>query len=108
MTSIVEQELDYTGAPGPKGTLPLLFKQRITSGDGFIYGPSFDLLRDYYRLYKGINPLTATTKPTLDRNWSNTYFPGKAWFLNNGAGTENKAWAKTLAALYWRVHTSTN
>lgn len=108
MTSIVEQELDYTGAPGPKGTLPLLFKQQITSGDGFIYGPSFDLLRDYYRLYKGINPLTATTKPTLDRNWSHTYFPGKAWFLNNGAGTENKAWAKTLAALYWRVHTSTN
>lgn len=108
MTSIIEQGLDYLGAPGPKETLPLLFKQQITTGDGFIYGPSFDLLRDYYRLYKGIKPLTAATQPTLDRNWSHTYFPGKAWFLANGAATENKAWGKTLAALYWRVHTSTN
>lgn len=106
MTTITADGLDYTGAPGPKSNIPLIFKQDIGSfGDGVIYGPSWDMLRDYYRLYKGVaaSLQASSSTPTLNKDWVHTYSPGKAWFLKQGgAANESDAWRQTLGLGAWR------
>ncbi len=105
MKAMTADGLDYTGAPGPKSDIALTFKQDIDSsyGDGVIYGPSWDMLRDYYRLYKGVASSSAT-QPTLPENWVHTFSPGKAWLLGSGSESEeNEAWYKGLALNSWRV-----
>ena len=96
-----------------KSKQALVFKHPISgsaSGDGVIYGPSFGMLRDYYRLYKGIE--NKATLPTLSDGWVHTYQPSKARVLANGNGDNsgNKALARarkyTLGLQGWRKYFS--
>lgn len=91
----------YTDAPGPQSDLPLLFKAQASSLNKTIYGPTLDMLRDYYRLYKGMDKLN--TSPTLKKEWAHCFFPGKAWFQRNGYGAETDAWGQMLGSLSWRT-----
>ena len=103
MESLASQGLIYSGAPGSKATVPLIFVEPLPGvGDGVIYGPTVDLLRDYYRLYKGVAS-SASTDPVLPRSWVHTYGPGKSWFLNPGlANSEQEAWIRSLGMHAWR------
>lgn len=91
----------------------LLYKYPISgdaSGDGVIYGPSFGMLRDYYRLYKGIT--NKETQPTLEEGWVHTYQPSKARVIQNGNGNNSGSKARALARKYtlgmqgWRKYLS--
>lgn len=103
MESLASRGLIYSGAPGSKATLPLIFVEPLAGvGDGVIYGPTVDLLRDYYRLYKGVAS-SASAAPVLPPSWLHTYGPGKSWFLNAGlAGSEQEAWIQSLGMHAWR------
>ena len=94
-----------------KSKQALLYKYPISGGavgDGVIYGPSFGMLRDYYRLYKGIT--NKQTQPSLQEGWVHTYQPSKARVILNGNGGQsgNKARAKarkyTLGLQGWRKY----
>lgn len=96
-----------------KSQQALIFKHPISgpaSGDGVIYGPSFGMLRDYYRLYKGIT--NKDSQPILKEGWVHTYQPSKARVLANGNGSNSgsKAIAKarryTLGMQGWRKRAS--
>jgi hypothetical protein len=57
----------------------LIFKEPVgdqVKGDGVIYGPTWDMLRSYYRLYKGVD--NKSSIPTLQDGWAQTYQPSKA------------------------------
>tara|TARA_B110000285_G_scaffold96918_1_gene110579 strand:+ start:127 stop:3924 length:3798 start_codon:yes stop_codon:yes gene_type:complete len=103
MESLASRGLTYSEAPGAKATLPLIFVEPLAGvGDGVIYGPTVDLLRDYYRLYKGVAS-SGSAAPVLPRSWLHTYGPGKSWFLNAGlAGSEQEAWIQSLGMHAWR------
>ena len=103
MKSLDGRGMIYSGAPGSKATLPLIFVEPLPGfGDDVICGPTVDLLRDYYRLYKGVAS-SASTDPVLPRSWVHTYGPGKSWFLNAGlAGSEQEAWIRSLGMHAWR------
>jgi len=103
MKSLDGRGMIYSGAPGSKATLPLIFVEPLAGvGDGVIYGPTVDLLRDYYRLYKGVAS-SASAAPVLPRSWIHTYGPGKSWFLNAGlAGSAQEAWIQSLGMHAWR------
>ncbi|MGB0372199.1 MAG: hypothetical protein ACPGN3_12770 [Opitutales bacterium] len=85
------------GVPGPQPELPLLFTEPIVSGDGVVYGPTLDLLRDYYRLYKGIEK--ENTNPTLQQGWVKGFYPNRDWFMSAQGGglDEDDAWEQSLA-----------
>jgi Tfp pilus assembly protein PilX len=94
-----------------KSKQALLYKYPISGGavgDGVIYGPSFGMLRDYYRLYKGITNKQA--QPSLQEGWVHTYQPSKARVMLNGNGGQsgNQARAKarkyTLGLQGWRKY----
>jgi Tfp pilus assembly protein PilX len=94
-------DLVYEGAVGPQADLPLLFSEPIPGKNQSIYGPTLDMLRDYYRLYKGVRSQGFT--PTLKQDWAHTFFPGKAWLQNNRSyAEEGEAWRESLATLAWR------
>jgi hypothetical protein len=107
MQAIAAEGLLYTNAPGPKPTLPLIFKQPVGgSGGSEIYGPSWDLLRDYYRLYKGVASSVQddASQRALPQDWVHTFAPGKSWFLSSEiADTEQEAWIRSLAQISWRM-----
>lgn len=98
---LASEGLVYTEAPGPQSELPLLFTAPAPTINKTIYGPTLDMLRDYYRLYKGVT--SKNSAPQLGPDWVHTYFPGKAW-LNQvgGYGQEQAAWGQSLGALAWR------
>ena len=104
MEALADEDLIYTGAPGAKSTLPLIFKEPISGAvNGDIYGPSWDMLRAYYRLYKAVAG-TASTDPLLPMSSVGTFAPGKAWFLaEGGAATEQEGWLRSLGTLNWRM-----
>ena len=82
MQALSNEGLVYTNAPGAKSTLPLIFSEPITGAvNGEIYGPTWDMLRDYYRLYKGV-AASASSSPTLPDDWVHSYAPVKAWFTD--------------------------
>lgn len=96
-----------------KSKQALLYKYPISgdaSGDGVIYGPSFEMLRDYYRLYKGIT--NKQTQPSLQEGWVHTYQPSKARVIQNGNGNNSGSRARARARKYtlafqgWRKHLS--
>jgi hypothetical protein len=107
MQALADEGLIYTGAPGSKQTLPLVFKHALGGAAAAeIYGPSWDLLRDYYRLYKGVaaGVRDDASSRSMPAEWVHTYAPGKSWFLNSGvAGTEQEAWIRSLAEIAWRI-----
>jgi hypothetical protein len=106
MQAVLDEGLLYTNAPGAKPTLPLIFKQPVGGSSGSeIYGPSWDLLRDYYRLYKGVASSVQDdpSQRALPQDWVHTFAPGKSWFLSSGtADTEQEAWIRSLAQIAWR------
>jgi hypothetical protein len=96
-----------------KSQQALLFKYPISggaSGDGVIYGPSFGMLRDYYRLYKGM--VNKDTRPELKEGWVHTYQPSKARVIQNGNGNNSGSRARAYARKYtlgmqgWRKYLS--
>ncbi|MGB0372447.1 MAG: hypothetical protein ACPGN3_14025 [Opitutales bacterium] len=103
MQALSDENLVYTNAPGAKSTLPLIFKEPIRGAvNGDIYGPTWDMLRDYYRLYKGVAG-SATSDPLLPSEWGHTYAPGKAWFTDQGgAANDQEGWLRSLALMNWR------
>ncbi len=58
------------------------------SDEGYLYGPTIDILRDYYRLYRDVS--TKNTRPTLD---ARANYPNKA---------EMGMWYRTPATYAWR------
>ena len=106
-TFLEKEDLMYQEAPGPKTTIPLIFQKSVPVGNGKIYGPSWDLLRDYYRLYKGIQ--NRASQPTLREEWVHSFYPGKAWFYKNASNSDpGDAWAKTLGVVNWRNGSAIN
>ena len=85
-----------------KDKYALTFKEPVggqVSGDGVIYGPTWDMLRSYYRLYRGVED--KATSPTLRAGWAQTYQPSKAAMTASGGLSgvrENQKARYTLVA----------
>jgi hypothetical protein len=85
-----------------KDKYALIFKEPVegdAKGDGVIYGPTWDMLRSYYRLYRGVED--KATSPTLRAGWAQTYQPSKAAMTASGGLSgvrENQKARYTLVA----------
>ena len=105
-----ESPTEYKEAP-VVGDVSLLFSPRnndlidgltisIPYGDQQLYGPTWDKLRNYYRLYKSVN--NRTTGPKI------TASPGYPATSDMGYGSHRKNWAHSSSRIGWRTFLGSN